>query len=118
VLYLVPPDLSDLRSISNLQTLPPLKEIAVYSGSGQESAYYTAYLRLLGYNAKSLLFGMNNIDYNMISRIGQTYAFKIDSTINYPYVSGPGAAPLSLPKVDQQRQKIHPDKRNEIKSAE
>jgi rhodanese-related sulfurtransferase len=118
VLYLVPPDLSDLRSISNLQTLPPYKEIAVYSGSGQESAYYTAYLRLLGYDAKSLLFGMNNIDYNMLSHAGQGYAFKIDSTINYPYVTGPSGVPLYYPKVDQQRQKIHLDKRNEIKIAE
>ena len=118
VLYLVPPDLSDLRSISNLQTLPPYKEIAVYSGSGQESAYYTAYLRLLGYDAKSLLFGMNNIDYNMLSHAGLAYAFKIDSTINYPYVSGSGEAPLFSPKVDPQRQKIHIDNRNEIKGAE
>ena len=51
---------------------------------------------------------MNNIDYNMLSHAGQGYAFKIDSTINYPYVTGPGGVPLYYPKVDQQRQKIHP----------
>jgi rhodanese-related sulfurtransferase len=91
VLYLIPPDPSDFRSISYLQALPPDKTITLYSGTGQESAFYTAYLRLLGYDAKSLLFGMNNIDYTLLSHspVALQYAFIIDSTINYPIATGP-----------------------------
>jgi rhodanese-related sulfurtransferase len=48
---------SDLRSTSYLQTIPSSKDIVVYSKYGHSSAFVVAYLRLLGYNAKSLLFG-------------------------------------------------------------
>lgn len=90
VLYQVPPDFSDLRSGTNLQTLPPDGSIAVYSGTGQESAFYTAYLRLLGYDARSVLFGMNNIDYGMLFHSPEiiTYAFKTEYIMNYPYFTG------------------------------
>lgn len=50
---------SDLRSTTYLQTIPSSKNIVVYSEYGQSSAFLVAYLRLLGYNAKSLLFGAN-----------------------------------------------------------
>jgi rhodanese-related sulfurtransferase len=114
VLYQVPPDPSDFRSISNLQTLPADKMIAVYSGSGQESAFYTAYLRMLGYDAKSLLFGINNIDYNMLSRVYQPYTFKIDSTINFPYVTGSTGVPLNNPKAGKQINKTNLNKRSSL----
>jgi rhodanese-related sulfurtransferase len=90
VFYQVPPDPSDFRSISYLQTLPFDSTIAIYSGTGQESAFYTAYLRLLGYDARSVLFGMNNIDYSMLfhSPIISPYAFKTEYIMNYPYIMG------------------------------
>ena len=50
---------SDLRSTTYLQTIPSSKDIVVYSKYGHSSAFVVAYLRLLGYNAKSLLFGAN-----------------------------------------------------------
>jgi rhodanese-related sulfurtransferase len=92
VFYQVPPDLSDFRSGGYLQTLPSDSSIAVYSGTGQESAFYTAYLRLLGYDARSVLFGMNNIDYGMLFRSPEIipYAFKTEYIMNYPYFTGPG----------------------------
>ncbi|MDP3149178.1 MAG: rhodanese-like domain-containing protein [Ignavibacteria bacterium] len=92
VLYQVPPDHSDLRSVKYLQTLPSGSPIAVYSGTGQESAFYTAYLRFLGYNARSILFGMNNMDYYMLFRASEiiSYAFTSNSIMNYPYVTGSG----------------------------
>ena len=62
----IPSYQSDFRSISNLQSLPNEKEILVYSGSGQESAFITAYLRLFGYNASSVLLGCNNFLYSML----------------------------------------------------
>ena len=39
--------------------LDPSKEIVTYCYTGQTSAAITAYLRVLGYNAKSLPYGMN-----------------------------------------------------------
>jgi rhodanese-related sulfurtransferase len=48
----------------DLTTLPTDKTIVVYCWTGQTSAYLTAYLRLLGYDAKSLLFGANGMIYD------------------------------------------------------
>ena len=42
-----------------LNTLPTDKTIAVYCYTGQTSAHVAAYLRVLGYDAKSILFGVN-----------------------------------------------------------
>jgi rhodanese-related sulfurtransferase len=90
IFYQIPPDISDLRSGTNLQTLPSDNVFAVYSGTGQESAFYTAYLRFLGYNARSILFGMNNIDYGMLFHSPEliSYAFRTQNIMNYPYVTG------------------------------
>lgn len=48
-----------LKRTLMLQNLPTNKEIIVYSENGFESSYATAYLRILGYNAKTLLYGCN-----------------------------------------------------------
>lgn len=90
VLYHVPGP-ADFRSTSYLQTLPSNSPIAIYSETGQESAFYTAYLRLLGYDVKSILFGMNNIDYYMLLRADELIpsAFSANSIMNYPYTTGP-----------------------------
>lgn len=89
ILYNIPGP-ADLRSVSNLQTLPSTLPIAAYSGSGQESAFYAAYLRLLGYDVKSILFGMNTIDYHMLLRSEQLfhYAFQESDIMNYPFETG------------------------------
>ncbi|MFA6977837.1 MAG: rhodanese-like domain-containing protein [Ignavibacteriaceae bacterium] len=91
VLYHIPGP-ADFRSTSYLQTLPSKGSIAMYSGTGQESAFYTAYLRLLGYNVKSILFGMNNIDYYMLLRADEIipYAFQLSTIMNYPFETGQG----------------------------
>ncbi|PLX20212.1 MAG: hypothetical protein C0599_09525 [Salinivirgaceae bacterium] len=49
---------------ADLQTLPTDKTIVVYCYTGQTSAHLTAYLRILGYDAKSLLFGINGMAYD------------------------------------------------------
>ena len=69
---------SDLRSTAFLQTIPNDKDIVVYSRIAHSSAFIVAYLRLLGYNAKSLLFGMRWM-----------VAFDSSEVKNYPYVTGP-----------------------------
>jgi rhodanese-related sulfurtransferase len=79
----------DFRSTDNLQTLPVDKTIVIYSYSGQRSAYVCAYLKLIGYVAKSLLFGANNLIYPRMlwnSNLNE-YAFKSSLINNYPYVT-------------------------------
>ena len=48
----------------DLTTLPTDKTVVVYCWTGQTSAFLTAYLRILGYDAKSLLFGANGMIYD------------------------------------------------------
>lgn len=54
----------DVLSTSFLNTLPTDKPIAVYCYTGQTSAHLAAYLRVLGYDAKSILFGVNGMSYD------------------------------------------------------
>lgn len=49
-----------LGILSEMQTIPADKEIVVYCGTGHNSAFVTAYLRLFGYNAKTMEFGNNS----------------------------------------------------------
>jgi len=53
-----------MKLAADLKTLPTDKPIAVYCYTGQTSAFLTAYLRLLGYDAKSVLFGTNAMIYD------------------------------------------------------
>lgn len=53
-----------LTSDTFLKTLPTDKTIAVYCYTGQTSAHVAAYLRVLGYDAKSILFGVNGMDHD------------------------------------------------------
>ncbi|MFA6403994.1 MAG: rhodanese-like domain-containing protein [Salinivirgaceae bacterium] len=47
-----------------LNTLPADKTVVVYCYTGQTSAYLVAYLKVLGYDAKSLLYGANGMMYD------------------------------------------------------
>jgi len=51
----------DLNLATSLKTLPKDKTIAVYCYTGQTSAHIAAYLRVLGYDAKSVLYGVNQM---------------------------------------------------------
>ncbi len=51
----------DFSSDRLLFTIPAHKEIIIYSYNGQRSAYITAYLNLLGYNAKFVKFGAHSL---------------------------------------------------------
>ncbi len=90
VLYKPPPSSSDLSSTTYLQTLPSNRDIAFYSTDGQLSAFAVAYMQVLGYNAKSVLFGANNMFYNIMLRVGDlnAEAFTTEKIRNYPYVTG------------------------------
>jgi rhodanese-related sulfurtransferase len=81
----------DLKSSNFLQLLPDKKRIVVYSGSGQLSAFVVAYLRVLGYDAKSLLYGANDLFYSYLVYKGTTYlpyVFFISDIRNYNFIIG------------------------------
>jgi len=58
----------DLQLGTTLKTLPTDKAIAVYCYTGQNSARIAAYLRLMGYNAKSLKFGANSMIWSEMTK--------------------------------------------------
>jgi rhodanese-related sulfurtransferase len=82
----------DLKSTKDLQTLPAGGEILIYDYNGQLSAAVTAYLQVLGYNAKSFLYGANQLIYGTMSddldRRTRNYTFLPDEINNFPYVKG------------------------------
>lgn len=53
-----------LKLGADLKTIATDKEVVVYCYTGQTSAHVAAFLRVVGYNAKSLLFGVNAIAYD------------------------------------------------------
>lgn len=55
-----------IKLATDLKTLPTNKPVVVYCYTGQTSAFLTAYLRLLGYDAKSLLYGGNGMIYDLM----------------------------------------------------
>ena len=57
---------SSLQTTEDLNLLPTDKTIVVYCYTGQTSAQVTAYLRMLGYDAKSLKYGFNGFAYNLL----------------------------------------------------
>lgn len=57
---------ASMKLAADLKTLPVGKMLGVYCYTGQTSAFLTAYLRLLGYDAKSILYGTNSMIYDMM----------------------------------------------------
>jgi len=57
---------SSLQKANMLKYLPTNKTIAVYCYTGQTSAQVTAYLRLLGYDAKSIYYGVNGFAFSQM----------------------------------------------------
>jgi rhodanese-related sulfurtransferase len=69
---------------ADLKTLPTNKPIAVYCYTGQTSAYLSAYLRLLGYDAKSILYGGNAMIYDLMVAKSMT-VFSSTQIMGYDY---------------------------------
>ena len=55
-----------LNLSKDLKTLPTNKPVVLYCFTGQTSSYVGAYLRLLGYDAKSLTYGANSMIYDIM----------------------------------------------------
>ncbi len=76
-----------IKLAADLKTLPTDKPIVVYCYTGQTSAFLVAYLRLLGYDAKSLLYGANAMIYDiMVTK--QMTTFNASQIKGYTYVTG------------------------------
>jgi len=69
----------------DLKTLPTNKPIVAYCYTGQNSSFLAAYLRLLGYDVKSLLFGVNGLAYDNMAAAGMTI-FDDTQIMGYDYV--------------------------------
>lgn len=76
-----------MKLAADLKTLPTDKQVVVYCYSGQTSAFLAAYLRLLGYDARSLLYGANGMIYDMMVNAGITSVFSDAQIMGYEYVT-------------------------------
>jgi rhodanese-related sulfurtransferase len=68
-----------------LKTLSTTKPSVIYCYTGQTSSYLAAFLRLLGYDAKSLLYGANGMIYDLMSTHGVPNRFSQGEVMNYEY---------------------------------
>jgi rhodanese-related sulfurtransferase len=76
----------DLKLSTNLKTLPTNKTIVLYCYTGQTSAQVVTILKLLGYDAKSLLFGVNSMNYDWMAANGIANQWKTTEVNTFPYV--------------------------------
>jgi rhodanese-related sulfurtransferase len=73
---------------SEMLTIPAGKNIVVYCETGHNSAFVTAYLRLFGYPAQTLVYGNNGFMYEKMKqdKVLDWTTFNPDMIYNYPYV--------------------------------
>ena len=74
-----------MKFAADLKTLPTNKPVVVYCYTGQTSAFLAAYLRLLGYDAKSLLYGTNGMIYDKMVTAGGMSVFSAAEIKGYEY---------------------------------
>ncbi len=74
-----------LNFAADLTTLAAEKTVVVYCYTGQTSAFIAAYLRILGYDAKTLLFGTNGMIYDKMVAKGGMTVFKDSEIKEYDY---------------------------------
>ncbi len=70
---------------ADLKTLPTDKTVVVYCYTGQTSAHLAAYLRVLGYDAQSLLYGANGMIYDTTVDMAMPH-FDASYIMGYDYV--------------------------------
>ncbi len=76
-----------LVSEGQVNYLDPAKPVVTYCYTGQTSGAITAYLRVLGYDAKSLLFGMNKLYHDNSAWASNRWSAEAESH-EYPIVTG------------------------------
>jgi rhodanese-related sulfurtransferase len=78
-----------LGILSEMETIPTNKSVVVYCGTGHNSGFVTAYLRLFGYNAKALIYGNNAFMYDKMVKdkiLLSWLPFTNAEVADYPYV--------------------------------
>lgn len=78
-----------LGIVSEMRTLPTDKEVVVYCNTGHNSGFATAYLRLFGYDAKTLTYGNNAFMHDKMVEEEQTLSwlpFTEAKIENFPYI--------------------------------
>ena len=76
---------------SEMATIPSDRNIAVYCGTGHNSAFVAAYLRLFGYHAQTMVFGNNCFMHNRMVEQESTLSwqpFTEDMVYDYAYEKG------------------------------
>lgn len=76
---------TDLKLSSNLKTLPTNKPVVIYCYTGQTSAQVALILKVLGYDAKTLMFGVNIMNYDWMGTNSLTQ-FKESEIKDFPFV--------------------------------
>lgn len=72
-----------------MATIPFDKPVVVYCGTGHNSAFATAYLRLFGYDARTLKYGNNSFMHDMMIKQKEALSwlpFTVSDVNNFPYV--------------------------------
>ncbi|WP_320110786.1 rhodanese-like domain-containing protein [Draconibacterium orientale] len=78
-----------LGIVSEMQTIPVDKEVVLYCNTGHNSGFATAYLRLFGYDAKTLTLGNNAFMYDKMKEEESSLSwlpFTEAEIHDYPYV--------------------------------
>ncbi|MDP2303126.1 MAG: rhodanese-like domain-containing protein [Ignavibacteria bacterium] len=70
-----PPSTKPFLLSKELKTLPTNKPTVLYCFTGQTSSYVAAYLRLLGYDARTVAYGGNGMIYNLMVTGGVANTF-------------------------------------------
>ena len=74
-----------------MRTIPADRDVVVYCGTGQNSAFAAAYLRLLGYRAHSLIYGNNGFMHGKMQQEKDNLswqAYGSEYMHAFPYVTG------------------------------
>ncbi|MBI2416562.1 MAG: rhodanese-like domain-containing protein [Ignavibacteriales bacterium] len=76
---------ADLKDSTFLKTLPTNKPIVVYCYTGQTSAQVATILKVLGYDAKTMLYGVSTMKHDLL--VANNLSKWVDSECKYyPYV--------------------------------
>lgn len=84
-----------------LTTLPKNKTIVTYCYTGQHSAFVTAFLKTLGYDAKSLVYGANSF-MNDVLKEKEWHAFSKKQIHNYDLQKSDAPAPSAAAEEEEE----------------
>lgn len=99
---------SSLGLDMELNTLPVDKPIVIYCYSGQHSTYVTSYIRMLGYDARSLVYGANAFIHETMAKTEPrpTRTFTENLIHNLPVVSTEITEPAEVDIVKEEKIKV------------